>query len=98
MLAEVDRQMLAATGSKPATHAIVPVGAGCIAQAVSAHYASSSRAARGGGDPGPVVVAAVEPDTAACLYASVGAGCRATVPTAESIMCGLNCGTLSTTA
>ncbi len=38
---------------------------------------------------------AVEPDTAACLLASLAAGDLRTVSTAATIMAGLNCGTPS---
>jgi diaminopropionate ammonia-lyase len=40
----------------------------------------------------------VEPDTAACLLASLRAGQPVSVPTANTIMAGLNCGTISSTA
>jgi diaminopropionate ammonia-lyase len=40
----------------------------------------------------------VEPDTAACLLASLRAGTPVTVPTAGTIMAGLNCGTVSSVA
>jgi len=91
MLDETDAQVLSITGGKPATHAIVPVGCGSIAQAVVQHYKS---AAKGQG----TAVLSVEPDTAACLKASLEAGRMTSVPTQDSIMCGMNCGTLSTTA
>jgi diaminopropionate ammonia-lyase len=41
---------------------------------------------------------AVEPDTAACLLASLHAGTPVSVPTAATIMAGLNCGTVSVAA
>lgn len=94
MLAESDRQVLERTGGKPATHAIVPVGAGSIGEAVTAHYKSASRR----NEVGPSRVLAVEPTTAACLFESLKAGKSVSVPTDDSIMCGMNCGTLSTTA
>jgi diaminopropionate ammonia-lyase len=40
----------------------------------------------------------VEPDTAACLLASMRAGRPTTIPTANTIMAGLNCGTISSLA
>ncbi|KAI1378163.1 tryptophan synthase beta subunit-like PLP-dependent enzyme [Hypoxylon crocopeplum] len=94
MLAESDRQVLALTGRKPATHAIVPVGAGSIGEAVTAHFKSSSRQE----ECGLAHVLAVEPATAACLLESLKAGESVMVPTANTIMCGMNCGILSTTA
>ncbi|OTB03188.1 hypothetical protein M426DRAFT_180844 [Hypoxylon sp. CI-4A] len=94
MLAESDRQILQLTGGNPATHAIVPVGAGSIGEAVTAHFNSASRRE----ESGQAWVLAVEPTTAACLFASLKAGESTSVPTGDTIMCGMNCGTLSTTA
>ncbi|RYP72580.1 hypothetical protein DL771_004075 [Monosporascus sp. 5C6A] len=94
MLAESERQVLDATGGKPATHAIVPCGAGSIAQAVTEHFKSAERSGR----LGPASVVAVEPTTAACLMASLRAGRFVTVEAGDTICCGMNCGTLSTTA
>ncbi|KAI8963566.1 pyridoxal-phosphate dependent enzyme family [Daldinia sp. FL1419] len=94
MLAESDRQMLEFTGGKPATHAIVPVGAGSIGEAVTAHFKSASWRK----DFGLAKVFSVEPTTAACLLESLKAGKGVPVPTEDTIMCGMNCGTLSTTA
>lgn len=76
----------------PATHAIVPVGVGSIAQAVTQHYKRPEKPG------GPVTVMTVEPDTASCLKTSLETGTMTTVPTEDSIMCGMNCGTVSTTA
>lgn len=91
MLAEADQQVLEATGQKPATHAIVPCGAGSVAEAVTAHYKAPGQESR-------ARVIAVEPTNAACLQESMKAGKPVTVQTKETIMNGLNCGTLSTTA
>ncbi|KAK4144462.1 tryptophan synthase beta subunit-like PLP-dependent enzyme [Dichotomopilus funicola] len=91
MLDESDAQVLTATGGRLATHAMVPVGCGSIAQAVTKHYKDANRTQ-------PTTVIAVEPDTAACLKASLENGKMTTVPTGNSIMCGMNCGTLSTIA
>ncbi|KAI1815963.1 pyridoxal-phosphate dependent enzyme family protein [Poronia punctata] len=91
MLAEADRQVLEATGQKPATHAFVPCGAGSIAEAVTAHYKAPGREAR-------ATIIAVEPTSAASLQASMKAGHSVSVQTGETIMNGMNCGTLSTTA
>lgn len=95
MLDEADEQILLATAGAPATHAIVPVGCGSIAQAVTQHFKS---AARERGEMPAATVLAVEPETAACLKTSLENGERTTVSTKDSIMCGMNCGTLSTTA
>ncbi|KAI0379443.1 tryptophan synthase beta subunit-like PLP-dependent enzyme [Hypomontagnella monticulosa] len=94
MLAESERQVLEATGGKPASHAIVPVGAGSIAEAVTAHYKATSRRK----EVGAARVLSVEPTTAACLVESLKKGVSTSVQTADTIMCGMNCGTLSTTA
>ncbi len=95
MLDETDAQVLSITGGKPATHAVVPVGCGSIAQAVAQHYKSSASETGSGSS---TAVLSVEPDTAACLKASLEAGKMTSVSTQDSIMCGMNCGTLSTTA
>lgn len=63
---------------------VVPVGVGSLAQAAVAHGGSA--------------VLSVEPDTAACLLASLRAGRPVTVPTASTVMAGLNCPTVSTSA
>ncbi|AEO53728.1 hypothetical protein MYCTH_2295441 [Thermothelomyces thermophilus ATCC 42464] len=107
MLDELDTQVLRVTGGQPATHAVVPVGCGSIAQAVAQHFKrparepqGGSRAAAGAAGAGAAAAAVlgVEPDTAACLRASLETGNMVSVPTQDSIMCGMNCGTLSTVA
>jgi diaminopropionate ammonia-lyase len=65
----------------------MPVGVGSLAQAVVTHY-------RRPGASRPALLA-TEPDTAACLLASMLAGEPVTIPTGATIMAGLNCGTLS---
>jgi len=102
MLSESDVQVPLATGGKPATHAIIPVGCGGIAQAVTQHYKSATPSSR---EQPPAAVIAVEPSTAACLNASLSnlghktESSSVTIDNvADSIMCGMNCGTLSTTA
>lgn len=82
LLVEVDE----ALGRAPDLIA-VPVGVGSLAQAVVAHYRQS-------GSTGTVVLS-VEPDTAACVLASLRAGRPQSVPTASTVMAGLNCGTVS---
>ncbi|KAI1440339.1 tryptophan synthase beta subunit-like PLP-dependent enzyme [Annulohypoxylon stygium] len=94
MLAESDRQVLESTGGKTATHAIVPVGAGSVGEAVTTHFKNDARVR----EFGPTRVLGVEPTTAACLFASLKAAKSVSVPTEETIMRGLNCGTLSTIA
>ena len=75
MLLEADQQVLGQTGGKRATHAIVPVGAGSIAQAVTQHYK------RNDSDNAIVTVIGVEAATAACLKASLAAGKSTSVKT-----------------
>lgn len=88
MLAETDQQ-LEELGVGPVTHAIASVGVGSWAQAVAMHYKSSAPSA---------YVVAVEPDTAACLRTSLEGGKITPIPTGQSIMNGMNCGTVSYTA
>lgn len=96
MLEETDRQVLELTCGLAATHAIVPVGVGSIAHAVTEHYKSSE--AKVAVQRARATVVTVEADTAAGLKASLEAGSITVVPTAHSIMCGMNCGTVSTAA
>jgi diaminopropionate ammonia-lyase len=91
MLAESDAQVLEYTNGRLATHAIVPIGVGSIAEAVTRHYKNSAR-------PVPGTIITVEPTTAACFQTSMRLGELTTIETGDSIMCGMNCGTLSTTA
>jgi diaminopropionate ammonia-lyase len=92
LFAELDAQLLQAGAPVPALVS-VPVGVGSLAQAAVTHYRRSSlpAAAR------PRLLSA-EPDTAACVLASLAAGSMVSVPTAATVMNGLNCGTLSTLA
>ena len=86
MLEEVDAQL----GGTPPDLVAVPVGVGSLAEAVVRHY-------RRPGAAHPAVLS-VEPDTAACLLASLAAGHPTTVATAATVMAGLNCGTVSSAA
>jgi diaminopropionate ammonia-lyase len=88
MLVETDKQ-LHDMNIKEATHTIVSVGVGSWAQAVTMHYKSTSPRA---------TVIAVEPDTAASLKTSLEAGEMTSISTGHTIMNGMNCGTVSTTA
>lgn len=85
---EVDAQ-LAEAGAGPAGLVTLPIGVGSLAQAGVVHYRS--------GAPGTALLG-VEPDTAACVLASLRAGEAVTVPTGETVMAGLNCGTPSSLA
>ena len=85
LLQEIDEQL----GAAPDMIA-VSVGVGSLAEAVVRHH-------RRAGAPHPSVLS-VEPDTAACVLASLAAGHRVTVDTAATVMAGLNCGTVSSSA
>jgi diaminopropionate ammonia-lyase len=85
LLEEVDEQL----GAAPDLVA-VPVGVGSLLEAVVRHH-------RRQGTPHPGVLS-VEPDTAACVLASLHAGSRVSVPTGDTVMAGLNCGTVSSMA
>ncbi|CCH78349.1 Diaminopropionate ammonia-lyase [Nostocoides japonicum T1-X7] len=85
LLAEIDEQL----GGAPDLLA-VPVGVGSLAQAVVNHYRRP--------DAAHARVLSVEPDTAACVLASLVEGRPATVDTAATVMAGLNCGTISSLA
>lgn len=89
LLAEVDAELAARVDRAPDLVA-VPVGVGSLAEAVVRHY-------RRPDTPHPSVLS-VEPDTAACLLESLHAGSSVTVPTASTVMAGLNCGTVSAAA
>jgi diaminopropionate ammonia-lyase len=95
MLDESDQQVSTITGGKPATHTIIPVRCGSIAQAVTQHYKSADQEKNK--TPAATVIT-VELTTAACLKASLEAGKTVQVKTENGIMCGINCGTLSTAA
>jgi diaminopropionate ammonia-lyase len=85
LLEEVDEQL----GGAPDLVA-VPVGVGSLAEAVVRHHRRPDA-------PHPSVLS-VEPDTAACVLASLIADQPVTVPTGATVMAGLNCGTVSSTA
>ncbi len=87
LFAEIDAQ-LSDAGAAPPGLVAVPVGVGSLAQAAVAHYRSRPDG------PAPALLA-VEPDTAACVLASLSRGERVSVPTGTTVMAGLNCGTPS---
>lgn len=87
MMHEVDSQ-LEERGLKP-TIIITPVGVGSLATAVVTHAKSKGRS---------ITTLAVEPDTAACLHTSLKAGQITPIKTPGTIMTGLDCGTVSTSA
>jgi diaminopropionate ammonia-lyase len=85
LLEEVDEQL----GSAPDLVA-VPTGVGSLAEAVVRHHRRLDA-------PHPRVLS-IEPDTAACVLASLVAGEPIAVPTGSTVMAGLNCGTVSSSA
>ncbi len=85
LLEEVDEQL-----RRTPDLVAVPVGVGSLAEAVVRHYRRPDA-------PHPSLLS-VEPVTAACLLASLQAGEPVSVPTAASVMAGLNCGTVSETS
>ena len=97
LFAEIDAQLAAAGaagfGGAGAGLISVPVGVGSLAQAAVAHYRSAGLPRRGR----PALLS-VEPDTAACVLRSLADGTLGSVPTAATVMNGLNCGTPSSIA
>ena len=90
LFAEIDAQ-LAADGTGAPDLVVVPAGVGSLAQAAVTHWRSHP-------DPARTALLTVEPATAACVLAGLRAGEAVTVPTATTIMAGLNCGTPSAAA
>ncbi|MCX4825368.1 diaminopropionate ammonia-lyase [Streptomyces sp. NBC_01142] len=87
LFAEIDGQLAAAGVRAPALVA-VPAGVGSLAQAAVTHHRSRLTG------PAPALLA-VEPDTAACVLASLVRQEPVTVATGTTTMAGLNCGTPS---
>lgn len=86
MLAEVDAQ-LAGVGVEGAGLVVVPAGVGSFAQSVVHHYRSTPRRA-------PALLIA-EPDSAASVTTALHMGRVVPVPTGDTVMTGLTCGTVS---
>jgi diaminopropionate ammonia-lyase len=89
LFCEADLQLAAADAPPPDLLA-VPVGVGSLMTAAVRH------AARRGS--GYTAVASVEPETAACLWASLSTGTQVIVPTSTTVIEALNAGALSSTA
>ncbi|CAI6087068.1 unnamed protein product [Clonostachys chloroleuca] len=85
MLLELDSQL----GGRNADLVICPVGVGSFAQAVVSHVKQDGRATS---------MVTVEPDSAACLWKCLRKDLFAPIETSPTIMAGLDCGTVSTTA
>lgn len=88
MMVEIDHQTQEQLGKAP-DMIVVPIGVGSLGQAVVAHFKSRTP---------PTAVIAVEADTAACLKMSLENGRMTSIPTGNTTMCGMNCGTVSTLA
>lgn len=82
---EVDDQLVAA-GQGNLSLVVVPAGVGSLAQALVHHYRSSTHR--------PAILAC-EPDTAASVTGALHAGHVVPVRTGDTVMTGLNCGTVS---
>ena len=89
MLREVDRQVAAATDGKTVDLAIAAVGAGSWAAAVVEHYKGATTDTK---------IVSAEPPVAACLKESLHCGENTSITTGETIMNGMNCGSLSSIA
>ncbi|KAL9060719.1 MAG: hypothetical protein Q9162_000423 [Coniocarpon cinnabarinum] len=89
MLTELDAQLH--QQGLEADAVFCPVGVGSLAHAVSRHFKSASRRKI-------AKVVTVEPNTAACLNASLRSGKLEKIETGDTIMSGMNCGTVSYTA
>ncbi len=75
-----------------------PGSAGRGGRAAGGWPGRGQNSAPGQPPPSATAVLAVEPDTAACLLASLRSGAPVSIPTASTIMAGLNCGTISSIA
>ncbi len=87
LFAEIDEQLDAIGVERPDLVA-VPTGVGSLLQAAITHYRSHPA-------PSGTAVVSVEPQTAACVAASIAAGRPTTLDTTPTAMAGLNCGTPS---
>lgn len=85
MLREVDSQL----GNRQPDFVLVPVGVGSLAQAVVQHYRTAQSKTK---------IITVEPDTAACLWKDLRQGKTSAHRTYPTIMTGMDCGTVSSTA
>lgn len=85
LVQETDEQ-LAVQGLDRLDLVVVPAGVGSLAQAVVHHYRSTGHA--------PALLVA-EPDTAASVTTSLHSGRVVPVATGDTVMTGLNCGTVS---
>lgn len=87
LLHEIDAQL--ASQDTKLTTIVTPAGVGSLSHAVVSHAKADGRG---------TTVLTVEPDTAPCLHKSLKAGKCIPLTTSKTIMSGLNCGTVSSTA
>ncbi|TCC36382.1 diaminopropionate ammonia-lyase [Kribbella speibonae] len=87
LFTEADIQLAAIGAASPAL-VVVPIGVGSLAQASVRHYRSTTRVRH-------LALLGVEPENAPAIVTSLNAGKLLTVPTRQTIMAGLNCGTPS---
>ena len=92
---EIDAQLRAAGVAAGPGLVAVPVGVGSLAQAAVAHYRGRTPGATPEVAPEPPAILGVEPESAACVLASLLASELRSVPTGTTVMAGLNCGTPS---
>ena len=85
MMSEIDEQL----NHENIDLVVVPVGVGSLAQAVVTHSKAAERS---------TAVLTVEPESAACLRASLATGDPKALDTTPTIMAGLDCGTVSSIA
>lgn len=76
---------------------VVPVGVGSLAQTMAMHYDRHFATESSPSHRSPKIMT-VEPTTASSLFTSLRAGKRQTIPTGDTILTGLNCGTVSALA
>ncbi|MCJ1441429.1 MAG: hypothetical protein MMC23_001916 [Stictis urceolatum] len=89
MFAEADEQIREATGGGQADIVVVPIGVGSLGMSVVAHHRNAARKA---------TVVAVEPQAADCLFKALACGTPEPIEAGETIMEGMNCGTVSSIA
>jgi len=84
LFTEIDAQLAGAPDL-----VVVPAGVGALAQAAVTHYRSAAAAPS---------LATVEPERAACVLGALRSGTPHPVATEQTVMTGLNCGTVSSLA
>lgn len=90
LFTELDLQLEAA-GVEGSWLLTVPTGVGSLLQASLQHYRSTLASS-------DVAVVSVEPQSAACVFESLKAKTPVSVKTSQTMMAGLNCGTVSSIA